>query len=264
MSAGGEFKQGSAGGGGSGGGVDVDPNAINLRWSFGFNTQIVSAVHNLTTPTKKSLFYVSSHTGVIHDTDSDKQHLLQGHCNPITAVAVSADKRWLATADTGPKSMIIIWDSWNASAVKVLPLDDDDKGVASLDISADSMFVVSLSQGFPQKITVWEWTVPTKKPAIVSTVKDSEFQNSVRFNPVDVRDIVTTGLTKVVFWNWTQDALVAFKPPRGIKKLKKTIGDLTETMFIPFTTKAVTATVSGHVVLWDYPVSELVQSSGWV
>ena len=37
---------------------------------------------------------------------------------------------------------------------------------------------------------------------------------------------------------------------------------MTQTIFIPYTTKAVTATVTGDVVLWDYPISELVQSSG--
>jgi hypothetical protein len=77
-----------------------------------------------------------------------------------------------------------------------------------------------------------------------------------------VRDIVSNGDKEVIFWNWTDEALVAFHPPRGISKLKKAVGDLTQSMFLPYTTKAVTSTSTGHVVLWDYPVSELVQSSG--
>jgi len=84
----------------------------------------------------------------------------------------------------------------------------------------------------------------------------------VRFNPVDVRDIVSNGQKKVIFWNWAEDSIVAFHPPRGIRKLKKSIGVLTQTVFIPYTTKAVTATGTGNVVLWDYSVSEIVQSSG--
>lgn len=83
----------------------------------------------------------------------------------------------------------------------------------------------------------------------------------MRFNPVDVRDIVSNGEKQVIFWNWTEEALTAFHPPRGISKLKKAVGVLTETVFIPYTTKAVTATMNGSVVLWDYPVSELVHSS---
>jgi WD40 repeat protein len=100
------------------------------------------------------------------------------------------------------------------------------------------------------------------EPASFADLGEHERQHCVRFNPVDVRDIVTNGQNKVVFWNWTEEALSAFHPPRGIQKLKKGVGTLTQTVFIPYTTKAVTATSTGNVVLWDYPVSELVQSSG--
>lgn len=51
----------------------------NLRWSFGFNTRVPNAVQSLATPKRNALFYVSSHTGVIHDTENDMQYLLQGH-----------------------------------------------------------------------------------------------------------------------------------------------------------------------------------------
>lgn len=48
----------------------------------------------------------------------------------------------------------------------------------------------------------------------------------------------------------------------GISKLKKNVGDLTQTVFIPFTTRVVSATATGNMVLWDFPISELVQSNG--
>lgn len=235
--------------------------ALDLRWAFGFNTGVPNAVCSLATPKRAALFYVSSHTGVIHDTDNDSQYLLQGHCNPITAVCVSNDKRWIATADSGKDSMIVVWDSWKASPVKIIP-QPYENGIASMDMSSDAMFLVTLSQGFPQKIAIWEWTVATKDSAIEASIGDHEYQHCVRFNPVDVRDIVTNGQKKVIFWNWSEDELASFHPPRGIRKLKKAIGQLTQTVFIPYTTKVVTASSTGNVVLWDYPVSELVQSSG--
>ena len=55
-------------------------NALNLKWSFGFSGNVTGAVHSLATASRpNALFYVSSHTGVIHDTENDTQHLLQGH-----------------------------------------------------------------------------------------------------------------------------------------------------------------------------------------
>ena len=58
------------------------------------------------------LFYVCVHTGVLYDCTNSKQSLLQGHNNPISCSAVSADKRWLATADSGKDCVLIIWDSF--------------------------------------------------------------------------------------------------------------------------------------------------------
>ena len=66
---------------------------------------------------------------MIHDTQNDRQFLLQGHTNPITAVAVSTDKRWIATADSGVESMLIIWDADTAAPVKIITLPEDDQGV---------------------------------------------------------------------------------------------------------------------------------------
>ena len=122
-----------------------------------------------------------------------------------------------------------------------------------MDISADSMFLVTLSKGYPQQIRIWEWTVGTEVPAISANMgEDQGYQHSVRFNPVDVRDIVSTGQNDVIFWNWTQAALMPFYPPRGVKKIKGSVGMLTQTAFVPFTTKAVTVTSSGIDFIYIY------------
>jgi len=126
--------------------VAVESNALNLQWAFGFNTTVLGAVHSLSTPRRNALFYVSSHTGVIHDTDRDIQRLLQGHCNPITAVCVSQDKRWIFTADSGEDSMIVVWDSLKAKPIKIIR-HKYKHGIVAMDISADAMFLLTLSAG---------------------------------------------------------------------------------------------------------------------
>ena len=95
-------------------------------------------------------------------------------------------------------------------------------------------------------------------------VDGGEFQHCVRFNPVDVRDIVTNGLSKVIFWSWgADDRLTALHPTKAPRAPgSKRLGAMTQTTFFPYTTKACTATSTGLVVQWDYPVSELVQTAG--
>ena len=176
-------------------------------------------------------------------------------------MCVSKDKRWIATADFGDDAMIVIWDALKATPVKIIP-QADNGGVAAMDMSADAMFLVTLSYNYPQTLSVWEWPANSKTPAITAPIGNRDYQHCVRFNPVDVRDIVSNGSKEVIFWNWTEDTIAAFHPPKGISKLKKAVRNLSQTTFIPYTTKAVTATTSGHIIAWDYPVSELVQSTG--
>ena len=121
-------------------------NALNLRWSFGFNKDLCGGVHHLSDEKTgaNSVFYVAAHTGIIYDYAHRKQRLLQGHCNPITASCVSFDKRWIATADAGPDSLIVLWDSVSGRPIKDIP-NPHKNGVIAMDMSPDAMFLVTMS-----------------------------------------------------------------------------------------------------------------------
>ena len=162
----------------------------------GFNNKLSSGVHNLSDEERFALFYVSAHSGVIYDCSTRTQKLLQGHCNPITACAVSADKKWIATADAGPDSLIVVWDSHAGTPVKTF-FNPAVHGIAAVDISADGAFLatlsalssgneeeVSSSKGTSQTLAVWEWTSADQETALFEEsfpVNDPQF--SVRFNP---------------------------------------------------------------------------------
>jgi len=98
----------------------------------------------MTTADKKAIFLISSHSGVIYDYENRTQVILQGHCNCITCCAVSKDKRWIVTADSGDDSILVIWDALTGAPVKTLFLPHK-KGIISLDISEDALFICTLS-----------------------------------------------------------------------------------------------------------------------
>lgn len=182
-------------------------------------------------------------------------------CHPITACRVSDDKRWIVTADSGTESLIIVWEVETHRPVKVIP-SPFPTGVAALDLSSDGGHIALLSHNYPeQRIAVLDW-LNSKKPSVTGIINAGEFQHSIRFNPVDARDMVTTSLTKVIFWNRSHGKLTAQQPQnkqaRRVSQSK--LGIFTDSVFIPYTTKTVTATSTGYLVLWDYPISELLQS----
>ena len=85
---------------------------------------------------------------MIYDYSTKTQKLLQGHCNPITSTCVSPDKKWIASADAGPDSVIVIWDSETGVPVKTI-FNPHNLGVADLAMSSDGMFLASLGATHP-------------------------------------------------------------------------------------------------------------------
>ncbi|ORX76055.1 WD40 repeat-like protein, partial [Anaeromyces robustus] len=91
---------------------------LNYKWAFGLNHKITSGIQYLTSSNRNQVLYASAHTGVIYDYESNKQFLLRGHCNTITCLCKSHDDHWVATADSGPDSLIIVWDTQPSLTLK--------------------------------------------------------------------------------------------------------------------------------------------------
>ena len=120
-------------------------SALKVNWTYGFSKNITSGVHSLSVQGRQAIFYVSSHSGVIYDFENRTQMILQGHCNPITCCAVSADKRWIVTADAGEEPILVVWDSLSGAPVKTI-FAPHANGTRALDISGDSLYVTTLSE----------------------------------------------------------------------------------------------------------------------
>ena len=125
------------------------PCLQTINWAFGFNKDVVSGVHSLTTKDRNAMFYVSSHSGVIYDYENRTQLILQGHCNLITCAAVSEDKRWIVTADSGDDSILVVWDSLSGAPVKTI-FSPHPTGTMAVDLTADALYVASL--GMPNEV----------------------------------------------------------------------------------------------------------------
>eukprot|EP00605_Chrysophyceae_sp_TOSAG23-4_P000422 GSChrysophyteH1.ASY1.ANO1.479.1 assembled CDS len=140
-------------------------NVLKVNWSFGFSKDITNGVHSLSHSGRNCIFFLASHSGVIYDFEHRTQMILQGHCNIIRCCAVSSDKRWVVTADTGDDSIMVVWDSFTGAPVKTF-FSPHSRGVAALDISNDGNHIAC----------------PT-----------SDLQTVVKFDPAVSSEIVTTG-----------------------------------------------------------------------
>ena len=230
-------------------------DVLSLSWAFGFSRDV--AVHNLCDDNRSAIFFVSAHTGVIYDLTSKTQQLLQGHCNPISCTCVSEDRRWIATADRGMDSMVVLWDSYAATAVKTISMPHPS-GVRVMDLSPDARYLVTLSEDdSPQLISIWDLASQTDGALYSAQVGSSrgddaaEAQICVRFDPSDVCSIISNGPSVAIFWSWHEGQLSYYAPPLGERDFKQPVGSLTQSCFIPGTRRAVSATSDGDAVLWD-------------
>ena len=231
-------------------------NALGLSWIFGFSREV--PLHNLCDENRQAVFYVSAHTGVIYDLNAKTQRLLQGHCNTISCTCATADRRYVATADQGADSMLVLWDSYTATPVKTIA-SPHPEGVRAMDISPDGKHLVTLSMdSSPQVLSVWDCTREgsSESPIFSAQVttasgEPAEMQTSVRVDPSDPAAIVTNGASVVIFWHFGSGLLTYYSPPLGEHDFKQPIGTLTQSCFIPNSSRAVTATADGDAILWD-------------
>ena len=139
--------------------------------------------------------------------------------------------------------MLVIWDSvWGTP--KRTYFTPHENGVIYLDISPDSNYVVTLSNCIPQTISIWEINNEERIEPLVTTTFTSnkaKMQHDVRFNTHQIQDIVTTGKSNVVFFNWlVKDSDFVYYEPNITKNAfqgaDRADSPLTQSVFIPKTT----------------------------
>lgn len=111
---------------------------------------------------------MSGHTLALHSLADNQQRLLRGHRNGGACTAVSADRRWLVSADSGPDSTIIVWDV--RAGVPVRTYFTQQGGCGAIDLSPDAMYVVTVSASAPQIVSVWDWTAADREDPLCSAV----------------------------------------------------------------------------------------------
>ena len=229
------------------------------------------------------MLYASAHTGVLYDLTSKTQRLLQGHVNPISCTCASADRRWAATADRGPGSVLVVWDTYTGAPVKTIA-SPHPNGVRAMDMSPDARYLVTLSEDdAPQTLSVWDCHALGDGPLHTAEVGGgegeeaaAEAQACVRFDPSDPCSILSSGPSAAIFWSWHDGALAYYAPPLGERDfqqpvrrracariapllspltppshLSAQVGALTASAFIPGTRQAISTTADGDAVLWD-------------
>ncbi|KAL3900829.1 MAG: hypothetical protein SGCHY_001051 [Lobulomycetales sp.] len=222
---------------------EVAKHALQLAWTYGMTNVDHSVVHNLRDNYRVGVFYSSANTGIVYDYHNSKQHLLQGHCNKITATAATDDKRYLITADTGENSLLIVWDTMprlelsvrkanaqtiysatmaNLTTFAPLPMKTlfdphNGAGVLSVVFTPGVKQIITLGADEPQTLSIWSWSdsintaAEIKFPVATCTISGSR-QSYVQFNEAEPTEFMTTGPDAVYFFAFEEGKIHQFTP----------------------------------------------------
>ncbi|KAF6775839.1 hypothetical protein AHF37_04738 [Paragonimus kellicotti] len=220
-------------------------------WTFGFNQKV--PIINLSKKGTNIILFSSANLVVIFDIDNKKQRLLRGHCNEVTCLACSADKRWLVSGDKGPDSAVIIWDGKTGDSVRTM-LSPHKNGVICIALTGDARYLATLSADeINQKFAIWNWTTGSEIPLCeVNLTGEHVSQNWISFKLGNYYHVVTNSQRQVIFYNWNVNGGIhAYAPPLTDEDFDKKVGNFVSSRYVPESNVAITATTQGLLVVWE-------------
>ncbi|CAG9575179.1 conserved hypothetical protein [Leishmania major strain Friedlin] len=172
-------------------------------------------------------------------------------------------------------SAMIVWDATTALPVKMIATGKYG-GVLSVAMSPDGQYLATLNRRDPQEIMIWAWTQSNPAsvggmpgsiggthnaahlladadmaPVFVRRIAARDEQTFISFSQDNPELLCTNGLRRVIFWSWVEGMLKYYSPPILQRRLKASVGNFTQTVYLPGTMMACSGTVDGDVVLWS-------------
>ncbi|KAK5644444.1 hypothetical protein RI129_005744 [Pyrocoelia pectoralis] len=220
-----------------------------LKWAFGVNTTI--DVINLTSQGHPRAFYACSHAAVLYNYSSKSMRLLQGHRNIVSTIAADSSGRWLATADKGKDSSIIVWDSTECLPIHTIFDPHSEFGTVLIAMSENAKYLVSIGNEPKPELKFWLWTYGNGKPNDTVTLNSSYGPPCrICFNPNVQEHIWVAFQRQVLFLEWNVQENKLNPPVLPKIRNAKTNGFITDCTYFEKCHQCVASTTEGVLLVF--------------
>ena len=131
--------------------------SVTPKYSFGLKGDVSNNISYLD---EQTIIYPAGANLIIYNVDQKTQKFISSSgAECITAMAVSPNKRYVATAEkNGEKASISIFDMTTQRKRKTLtPGEENSQSYVSLAFSPDSKYLVSQAGAPDWMVTYWQW-----------------------------------------------------------------------------------------------------------
>jgi WD40 repeat protein len=124
--------------------------------------------------------------------------------------------------------------------------------VAAVAMTDDAKHLATLGASFPQALSIWDWA--SCDQPLYTTTFSPEFglQTHIAFCGDNRHLLISNSEHQVIFFSSESGGLKHHAPELDDKTFNKIVGHFSQSVFIPSTTRAMTATSTGNVVVWDH------------
>ena len=162
----------------------------------------------------------------------------------------SFDHSLICLADSGTASAVLVWDNVNMK-IRNIWFNPHKSGTSALAFSpvGNVLATLSLSEHVcePQFIRLFE--VGSEAPLTSISVGEEHIHDTLRFNPWDPTELLTSGKNQVLFWKWDSARLKKYTPILVKSEFKYSVKQFTQSLFLK--SSAISATVDGDVLVWQ-------------
>jgi len=129
-------------------------SSLQLDYIYGYRSQ--DCRHNLKYTNKGEICYPAACVGVVLNKEGRSQKHNMHHTDEVICLAITPDRRYVATGQIGKRPSIVIWDSETAETVQVLT-GFHKRAVSQLEFSSDGSLLASAGNDDNHSIAIYEW-----------------------------------------------------------------------------------------------------------
>lgn len=190
-----------------------------------------------------SVVYHLAAVGIILNRETNVQKFYFGHTDDILCLCIHPLKDIVATGQVGRDATIHIWDVDTMASVSVLK-GNHERGISTVDFSADGKKLASVGLDDSHMIVVWDWK-KGQKLAATKGHKDKIFV--IKWNPFDDNHLVSVGVKHIKFWSQTGGG---FTSKRGLFGKTAKMCDMLSIAFGKAAECCYSGGSDGHVFHW--------------